>query len=71
MTTAEILDRAKKQGWLSGLDFSLLIHNLTVSEGRWVIPVGNYENVNAEIALRLVKRIKKHPRIWKMFFMVA
>ena len=32
---------------------------------------GNYEDVNAEVALRLVDRINRHPLIWKLFFMVA
>ena len=32
---------------------------------------GNWENVNAEVALRLVEKIKKHPILWKHFFMVA
>ena len=33
--------------------------------------VGNYENVNAEVALTLAEKIKRHPKLWKWFFMVA
>lgn len=67
----EILNKAYQQGWLSGFDFSLLIQDMTISENGYVIDTGSWENVNAEVALQLAKRIKKHPIIWKIFFMVA
>ena len=67
----EILNKAYKQGWLSGFDFSLLIQDMTISENGYVIDTGNWENVNAEVSLRLAEQIKKHPIIWKLFFMVA
>ena len=67
----EILNKAYQQGWLSGFDFSLLIQDMTISENGYVIDTGNWENVNAEVALRLAEQIKKHPILWKLFFMVA
>jgi hypothetical protein len=67
----EILDKAYEQGWLSGFDFSVLMHRLLVSENGYVIDTGNYENVNAEVALRLVEKIKSHPKLWEWLFMVA
>ena len=67
----EILNKAYKQGWISGFDFSLLIQDMTISENGYVIDTGNWENVNAEVALRLAEQIKKHPIIWKLFFMGA
>ena len=67
----EILDKAYEQRWLSGFDFSVLMHRLLVSENGYVIGTGNYENVNAEVALRLAEKIKKHPKLWEWFFMVA
>lgn len=67
----EILDKACQQGWLSGFDFSLLIQDMTISENRYVLGTGNWENVNAEVALRLAEQIKKHPILWKLFFMIA
>ena len=67
----EILNKAYRNGWLSGFDFSLLIQDMTISENGYVIDTGNWENVNAEVALRLAEQIKKHPIIWKRFFMVA
>lgn len=67
----EILNKCYQQGWLSGFDFSLLIHDMTISENGYVIDTGNWENVNAEVALRLAEQIKKHPILWKLFFMIA
>lgn len=64
----EILNKAYQQGWLSGFDFSILIQDMTISENGYVIDTGNWENVNAEVALRLVEQIKKHPFLWKLFF---
>lgn len=64
-------ERACEQGWLSGLDFALLMQDLLISEGGYVIDTGNWENVNAEVALRLIDKIKSHPILWKLFFMVA
>lgn len=67
----EILDKAGKQCYLSGFDFSILMHELLVSENGYVIDTGNYENVNAEVAVRLIEKIKRHPELWERFFMVA
>lgn len=66
-----ILKRADREGWLSGFDFSVLMHKFLISEGGYVIDTGNYENVNAEVALMLAEKIKKHPKLWQWFFMVA
>ena len=67
----KILDKAYQQGWLSGFDFSILIQDMAISENGYVIDTGNWENVNAEVALRLAEKIKKHPILWKLFFMVG
>ena len=67
----DILDKAAKKGYLNGFEFSILAQNLLVSENGYVIDTGNWMNANAEIALRLVKQISKHPTIWRNFFMVA
>lgn len=69
--TSDILDNAEIQGYLNGHDFSILIQKLLISENGYVIDTGNWENVNAKVALRLVEKIKKHPILWKHFFMVA
>lgn len=52
----KILDKAYRQGWLSGFDFSLLIQNMTISENGYVLDTGNWENVNAEVAMRLAEQ---------------
>ena len=67
----QILNKAEEQCWLSGFDFSILIQSLLVSENGYVIYTGNWENVNAEVALRLVEKINRHPLLWKLLFMVA
>lgn len=41
------------------------------AEDNWEYDTGSYENVNAEVARRLIRNIKKHPILWKLFFMVA
>lgn len=67
----EILKRAEEQCWLSGFDFSILMQELLISESGYVIDTGNWENVNAAVALELWRRVKRHPVLWKLFFMVA
>lgn len=69
--TSDILDKAEAQGYLNDFEFSILIQKLLISENGYVIDTGNWENVNAKVALRLVEKIKKHPILWKHFFMVA
>ena len=53
------------------MDGSAVSTSLYLSRNGYVIDTGNWENVNAEVALRLAEQIKKHPIIWKLFFMVA
>lgn len=65
-----LLDKAYDQGYLSGFDFSVLMQGFLISKDGWVIDTGNYENVNAEVALRLERKIKEHPYLWRIF-MVA
>lgn len=67
----KILNKAYQQGHLGGFDFSILVQDMTISERGYVIDTGNWENVNAEVALRLAEQIKKHPILWKFFFMVG
>ena len=66
-----ILNKAYQQGWLDRFDFSIFIQDIAISENGYVIDTGNWENVNAEVALRLAEKIKRHPILWKLFFMIA
>ncbi len=67
----KILKRAEEQRWLSGFDFSILMQDLLISKNGYVLDTGSWENVNAEVALVLWWRVKRHPVLWKLFFMVA
>lgn len=66
-----ITKKLDTQTHLDGHDFSCLMANLLVSKDGYVIDTGNYENVNAEVARRLVRNIERHPILWELFFMVA
>lgn len=69
--TDDILNKADRHGYLNGYDFSILVQNLLISEHVYVIDTGDWKNVNAEVALRLAEKVRKHPRLWKLLFMVA
>lgn len=65
-----LLKKTYNQGCLSDSDFVTFMQNHLVSKDGYVLETGGAENVNAEVALRLEERIKKHPLLWKLF-MVA
>lgn len=67
----EISKRANEKDSLTAAEFSMLMEYLLVSENGCVLDVGNSYQVWAEIALRLLKKIEKHPKLWKWLFMVA
>ena len=52
-------------------EFAKFIKNKLVSENGYVCDYGTNYDVNKIIARELELRIKKHPIIWKLFFMVA
>lgn len=58
-------------GWIDGFDFSLFMQDLLVSRDGYVIDTGNWENANYACAHSLLDKIKRHPWIWKLFFMVG
>ena len=66
-----LLDKAEETGVLSNDEFAALMRSFLVSENGYVLDTGTNAQVNAEIALRLEKRIKEHPRAWKKLFMIA
>lgn len=67
----KLLQKAEVQGSLDAREFNSLMHKLLISRDGYVIDTGNYENVNAEVALRLAEKVKEHPLLWRLFFMVA
>lgn len=70
-TNIKILTKAWKTKSLNGYEFSIFMQDLLISKEGYVLDMGSWEDVNAEVALRLSKKIRKHPIIWKLFFMVA
>ena len=70
-TNIKILTKAWKTKNLNRYEFSIFMQDLLISKEGYVLDMGNWEDVNAEVALRLAKKIRKHPIIWKLFFMVA
>lgn len=54
-----ILEKASLQGRLDDFDFSMFIQEVMISESGYVLDVGNWENVNAELVIQLNEKIKK------------
>ena len=67
----ELESQAYVLGFLNNDEFAFLMQELLVSEGGYVLDTGNGGQVNAEIALRIIKKIKKHPKLWEWLFMVV
>lgn len=67
----ELEYKAYDKGFLTNDEFAFLIQELLVSEDGYVLDTGSGGQINAEIALRIIKKIKKHPKLWKWLFMVA
>lgn len=56
---------------MSDRDFREKVQDLLMSKNGWVIGTGNHEDVNKEVFSRLEEKIKRHPILWAVFFMVA
>ena len=67
----ELEYKAYDKGFLTNDEFAFLMQELLVSENGYVLDTGNGGQVNAEIALRIIKKIKKHPKLWEWLFMVV
>lgn len=67
MRRDNLLKKAAEEGELSGKEFSLLMQDLLIPHGAYIIPIGNWENTNAEVALRLQERIRRHSILWRLF----
>ena len=53
------------------LAFSQFFQRAFISEDGYIVDTGNFETVNREMIDLVYERIKKHPIIWKLFFMIA
>lgn len=67
----EILNIAYEHGYISNEQFTIFMQDMLISENGYVLDTGSNLQVNAEVVLRLSEKIKKHPLLWKLFFMVA
>lgn len=56
-------------GFIDGFDFSIFMQRLLIPEDTYVVDTGNWETVNYVCAYHLLNQIKKHPLIWRLFFM--
>jgi len=63
-----LLEMARYQ---EDLDYIMQMQDLLISENGWTIDTGNYQQVNDVLLYRLKENIKKHPFLWKRFFMIA
>ena len=53
------------------LAFSQFFQRAFISENGYIIDTGNFETVNREMIDLVYEKIKKHPILWKVFFMIA
>lgn len=53
------------------LAFSQFFQRAFISEDGYIINTGNFETVNREMIDLVYKRIKKHPILWRLFFMIG
>ena len=53
------------------LGFSQFIQGLFIGEGGYIVDTGNFETVNLELMHRVREKVKKHPLLWKSFFMIG
>ncbi len=58
-------------GYIDGFDYSVFMQRLLVSEHGYIMDTGNWENANYVCAYSLLNKVKKHPLLWKLFFMIA
>ena len=53
------------------LAFSQFFQRAFISGGGYIIDTGNFETVNQEMMYRVYAKIRKHPILWKLFFMIS
>jgi len=49
------------------LELSRFLQALFISNGGYVIDTGNFQTVNREILEDILEKVKKHPKLWKLF----
>lgn len=66
-----IVNKASQNGWLNYTDFYNYMTDILISETGYATDCGSNANVAAVIVIMLEEKIKKHPLLWKLFFMLA
>ena len=66
-----IVNRAIQNGWLDYTDFYIYMSDILISENGYITDCGSNANVAAVMVILLEEKIKKHPLLWKLFFMLA
>lgn len=65
-----LLEKAYREGSLTDSEFREVIQSFLISKDGWVLDTGSGDNVNAEVALRFMAKVREHPHLWTLF-MVA
>lgn len=50
--------------------FSSWVHDIFIPKGEILIDIGNFQTCNEELMPLVERKIRKHPWIWRIFFMV-
>lgn len=56
---------------MSDSEFRKAMMELLISENGYVLDTGTQYDVNTEVIARIREKIAKHPKLWRLFFMVA
>ena len=63
----DLYDSGDEEAFNEYIALSVFFQALFVSDNGYVIDTGNFQTVNREILEDILKRVKKHPRLWKKF----
>lgn len=50
--------------------FSRFMQTLFIPKGGWFTDPGSFKNVNADLMVRSMERVNKHPWLWQKLFMI-
>lgn len=53
------------------LQFSRFVQGCFISKEGYIIDTGNFQCVNYEMMYRIKEKIRRHPLLWKLFFVIA
>lgn len=53
------------------LALSRFFQGIFISDHGYIIDTGNFETVNLVLMEKVIRKIEKHPILWKLFFLIA